>query len=183
MIKHDKLIWSPELYHHGVLGMHWGIRRYQPYPKGSKKGKEVGEAAKAPKHDTTIDDYIKTHKVNKEQKKYLEDLQVVNDFLHDDLFIKQIVSEMSKNRRDYTSDFRKKAKIYLQSDEPAIKRYYKKNRSFTDEVIIEDAFTEYEHRTNSNFDYDRFVNSPNQVKLRDSLNLGPAEKLRLMTFY
>lgn len=35
-----------ELYHHGVLGMRWGIRRYQPYAKGSKGGKEIGEAAK-----------------------------------------------------------------------------------------------------------------------------------------
>jgi hypothetical protein len=35
-----------ELYHHGILGMHWGIRRFQPYPKGHKGRKEIGEATK-----------------------------------------------------------------------------------------------------------------------------------------
>lgn len=41
-----------ELYHHGIKGMKWGIRRFQPYGKG-KKGKEVGEAAKAKKKKIT----------------------------------------------------------------------------------------------------------------------------------
>lgn len=41
---------SDSLEHRGVKGQRWGVRRYQPYPKGSKKkGKVIGKAAKKEK--------------------------------------------------------------------------------------------------------------------------------------
>lgn len=40
------IYYGDSLEHHGVKGQRWGIRRYQPYPNGSKKGRFIGKKKK-----------------------------------------------------------------------------------------------------------------------------------------
>jgi hypothetical protein len=48
-----------ELYHHGIKGQKWGIRRFQPYQPGAKVkgGKEVGKATKVKQRGSIVEHF------------------------------------------------------------------------------------------------------------------------------
>lgn len=98
-----------ELYHYGILGMRWGIRRYQPYPKGHKGGKEIGKA----KQSASKPGFFQKRKIKKQQKQRLENLQKAREAaakkrVHDKdkarVLKEGTASEVLKYRKELSND-------------------------------------------------------------------------------
>ena len=118
-----RLLAQDELMHHGILGMKWGIRRYQPYstkPRASGEGgKEIGEAAKRRK-STKREVRRSIKALNDERHKKLMEIQApLNDYadnhsersrfeidVYRDLTSRQIKDQLSfeKKRKDKNED-------------------------------------------------------------------------------
>lgn len=93
------------LSHHGVKGQRWGIRRYQPYPSGTKGGKEIGEAAKVKQRPISKSANIrnKLKKTISSAKKNLENSRNKRETKKNEKIAKEQAKEKERKERDLES--------------------------------------------------------------------------------
>lgn len=117
---------SNELNHHGILGMHWGIRRFQPYGKGyNGDGKFIG---KVKKKMTAIGDkkyrdydisYQKMGSKYARRTKYTNIDGSLNEEgkIHSQKYINKQLEKNEKYYDKYIKKYNKKAEYYKDDKE------------------------------------------------------------------
>jgi hypothetical protein len=115
-----------ELLHYGVLGMHWGIRRYQPYPKDYKgPGQEVGEARR-------IQDSIREDIYPRNAKKTMQNLLKNSNV---DKASKKLIP-IARKFREASQDMTN-AKQDLDEAKDELESYREKHQKIIDDDIID----------------------------------------------
>lgn len=133
-----------ELYHYGILGQKWGIRRFQPYPEGHDGGKETGEAARLARHRGRIDklkektELVKTKNelANAKQQKEIDSAQAKLTVAEANAARREILSgkpmptqqqgqPKGNNQQGPTANDALKQKVIRSGDPKLIKKYEK----------------------------------------------------------
>lgn len=158
-----------ELYHYGIIGMKWGVRRYQPYPSDSKnKGKFIGK------------------------KEYKQDKRSGKRLIRDaDAYGRAYVDSIKSANRAYK---RRVANELKYGNKPSGKNLDKLNRSYNDEMtelqISEFYRNKYQNKTNELDSFRKsMIDKYGKSNVKDiktktrNVNFGPEGKQSVTTVH